>query len=72
MEEKMKGVNFIHMQNIEKGIYKSCQVQDKRPCAHGRWITARPDGYTGLKHRCMAAWLVFTGKADVLYFEGDQ
>ena len=68
----MKGVNFIHIKSIESGELSATQVQDNRPCVKGRWVTARPTGYTGLKHRVMAAWLVFTGNADVLYFDGDQ
>lgn len=37
----------------------------------GRWIPARPLGYQGLFlwHRLKAAWLVFTGKCDVLSWE---
>ena len=68
----MHGVNFIHMKDIESGFYAESKKQDNRNCAHGRWITARPEGLFGIKHRIMAAYLVFTGKADVLYFEGEQ
>ena len=68
----MKGVNFVHMQNIENGMYSDNKIQDNRNCTKGKWVTARPIGYTSIKMRLLAAWLVFTGKADVLYFEGDQ
>lgn len=68
----MKGVNFIHIKTIEDGYFASTKVQDNRSCAKGTWVTARPCGYTDLKSRIVAAWLVFSGKADVLYFDGDQ
>lgn len=65
----MKGVNFIHVSEIEKGVYSNTQIQVG---IKGRWVSARPVGYKSLKHRVIAAWLVFSGQADVLYFEGDQ
>lgn len=68
----MKGVNFIHMSDIENGKYKETQVKDDRACAKGKRVTCRPYGRKGIKDRIMAAYLVFTGKADVLYFEGNQ
>jgi hypothetical protein len=68
----MKGVNFIHMRNIEAGMYSDTKIQDNRNCAKGEWVTARPSGHTGLRMRIAAAWLVFTGKADVIYFDADQ
>jgi len=38
----------------------------------GRWVPARPYGWQGLllRHRLRCAWLVFTGRADVLQWEG--
>jgi hypothetical protein len=40
----------------------------------GRWVMARPMGWSGLclRMRLRAAWLVFTGRADVLMWEGGQ
>lgn len=40
----------------------------------GRWVACRPEGWQGLclRHRVKAAWLVFTGRADVLTWEGQQ
>jgi hypothetical protein len=40
----------------------------------GRWVAARPEGWHGLclRKRLRAAWLVFTGRADVLQWEGGQ
>lgn len=33
---------------------------------NGRWSMLRPMGFYSIKHRVRCAWLVFTGKADVL------
>ncbi len=39
---------------------------------NGLWTLARPMSWTGinLKRRLSAAWMVFTGKADVLIWNG--
>lgn len=34
-----------------------------------RWVPCRPLGYASFRHRCKAAWMVFTGKADALIWE---
>ena len=34
--------------------------------APGQWGPARPVGYFSIKYRIKAAWMVFTGKADVI------
>lgn len=36
------------------------------------WTPSRPLGYPSLRHRFKAAWLVFTGKADVLVWPKPQ
>jgi hypothetical protein len=40
----------------------------------GRWVAARPMGWQGvcLRERLRCAWMVFTGRADVLQWEGQQ
>ncbi len=38
----------------------------------GRWVPARPLGFYSFGHRLRAAWLAFTGQADVLTWDGDQ
>lgn len=68
----MKGINCVYMKNIEDGFYRKTKIIDERPCAKGRWVSARPIGITSLRHRIKCAWLVFTGSADILYWEGDQ
>jgi hypothetical protein len=35
----------------------------------GRYVFARPLGFYGIARRFRLAWLVFTGKADVLVWE---
>lgn len=37
----------------------------------GRWVPARPEPWRGLmlRRRIKAAWLVFTGRADVIQWE---
>lgn len=37
---------------------------------NGKWEVARPLGFQSFRHRCKAAWLVFTGKADAVIFAG--
>lgn len=44
--------------------------QEKAGLKDGRWVEARPLGYSSFRHRCYCAWLVFTGRADALIYEG--
>lgn len=37
-----------------------------------RWVFSRPLGMFGLLSRLRAAWMVFTGKADVLIWQEGQ
>ena len=37
---------------------------------NGNWVPARPLGFFGVVGRLKAAWLVFSGKADALIWEG--
>ena len=45
-----------------------CQMGIEKPDGGRFWVLARPVGYQGLFiiHRIKCAWMVFTGKADVL------
>jgi len=36
----------------------------------GRWVPARPYGFQSWRYRLRATWLVFTGKADALIWDG--
>jgi hypothetical protein len=44
----------------------------QRGLPDGSWVLARPLGLYSLRHRIKAAWLAFTGRADVLTWGGDQ
>ena len=37
---------------------------------NGRWVPARPEGFASFWNRLRAAWLVFTGRADAVTWEG--
>jgi hypothetical protein len=39
---------------------------------NGIWFPCRPLGPSHLKNRLKAVWLVWTGKADVVVWPGDQ
>lgn len=51
-----------------------CASENQAGLPDGRWVALRPLGWQGisLRHRIRCAWLVFTGRADVLRWEGDQ
>lgn len=36
----------------------------------GRWVPARPHGFSSIWYRIKAAWLVWTGRADALIWPG--
>lgn len=38
----------------------------------GSWVPARPLGFFSIWHRIRCAWLVFTGKGDVLIWPRGQ
>lgn len=48
---------------------KSCSAGIKTPNGV-KYVPARSLGYPSFTNRCKAAWLVFTGKADALIYEG--
>lgn len=55
-------------------IYTPEQIRSDLMCCvarglpDGRWVAARPESWAGLRlrFRLKCAWLVFTGRADVL------
>ena len=55
----MKGINFISAKSFFQESNDATEID-------GKWYPARPYGLTGLRVRFKAAWMVFTGKADVL------
>lgn len=48
--------NIPNMAEVEKGV----------------WMPARPLGYYSWRSRLRLAWMVFTGRADVLVWPGGQ
>lgn len=60
----MKGINYLTAEQIK---HWDCQ----RETVHG-WKLARPEGLGGIARRFRMAWLVFTGKCDVLKWNGYQ
>ena len=58
-------------------IYSADDIKnwDVQCCgSNGLWTQARPMSWPGLnlKRRLSAAWMVFTGRADVLIWLGDE
>jgi hypothetical protein len=37
-----------------------------------KWVIARPEGRHGFISRTKKAWMVFTGRADIVVWPGDQ
>lgn len=61
----MKDPNIITVAAVIEGA-KSCSAG----LPNGRWAPARPLGFHGLGFRLKATWLVWTGRADALTWEG--
>lgn len=54
-----------------EGLVRHCTeggVQAGLP--DGRWVPARPLGYSSFPRAIRAAWLVYTGKADAVIWPG--
>ena len=53
----------------------SCDTRNQVEIEKGKWVAARPEdaGFLhGPLHRFKMAWAVFTGKADALFWNGQQ
>lgn len=59
---KLKGVRFHWADEIKHWSLTRDTTQGEK--------LARAEGLGGFKRRCKAAWMVFTGKADVLMWKG--
>jgi hypothetical protein len=55
----MKGINIINSYTLRH--WEWLQLDENQA-----WVPVRPEGRTGLLFRLRCAWLVFTGKADIL------
>jgi len=57
-------------------IFGACELvrsaKDTQTEIEGEWVIARPLGYFSLKHRIKCTWMVFTGKADALFWPKGQ
>jgi hypothetical protein len=62
-----KAPNIFTLKSLFE-MANSCQAEVQK----GRWVPARPLGYYSLRHRLYCAWLVFTGKCDVVKWPGGQ
>lgn len=61
----MRDTLITHIDSLKD---TSCNVTTQLP--DGRWVPARPLGYSSMIYKLRATWLVFTGKADALIWEG--
>ena len=64
----MKYPNLITVRSI---IDRGNDVQARVPPGMA-WVPARPLGLPSFPHRIKCAWLVFTGQADALIWDGGQ
>lgn len=58
--------NIISVRSV---IETASQVSTRIPPGMA-WVPARPLGFPTFRHRMKATWLVFTGRADALTWEG--
>jgi hypothetical protein len=54
----MKDPSIIHVHSL---LDQSTQTE-----IDGKWVPARPLGFSSILYRFRAAWLVWTGRADAL------
>ena len=60
----MKQSSLFHIENlIDHAASNSTQL------SNGRWVPARPLGWSSPLKRLRYAWMVFTGKADAVLWE---
>jgi hypothetical protein len=59
--------NIWTLKNLLRHCSDGLQV-----CVDKVWVPARVCGYYSLRNRLRCAWLVFTGRADVLIWPEDE
>jgi hypothetical protein len=52
--------------------YRFAELNESAVEINGRWVAARPLGFCSFYRRIKGAWLVFTGRADVLLWPGQE
>jgi len=62
----MKDPAVIHLS--QRWLQSLNEVQAGLP--DGRWVPARPEGFSSIWYRIKATWLVWTGRADALIWPG--
>ena len=62
----MKDPSIHHLGDILRCV-STCSAE-----INGKWVPARPLGFSSWLYRCKAAWIVFTGKADALVWPEGQ
>lgn len=60
----MRGINRYNIRTVIEDL-----PENQTKLSDGSWTVARPLGFTGLWWRLKCAWIIFTGKADLLEFE---
>jgi len=53
-------------------VADAIKLQDEEANIDGKWVLARPLPYENWKQRWKLAWMVFTGKADVVTWIGQE
>jgi len=60
--------NIVNAYRIARGDFNDCG----KAMPGGKWAIARPLGFASLWTRFRCAWMVFTGRADVLIWPGQE
>lgn len=61
----MKGTNVYTLDALKDAEASTVNRNNK-------WVTARPSGQCGIKHRLHMAWLAFTGQCDLIRWPEGQ
>jgi hypothetical protein len=62
----MNGTNIWQLKDL------LAATQSNAALINGKYVPARPLGWTNIQHRLKAAWLVFTTRADAVVWPEDQ
>lgn len=60
-------MKYPNVWKVDQVIKMTAQVSTQ---VNGQWVPARPMGFASTPRRFYAAWLVWTGRADALVWEG--
>lgn len=62
----MRSPNLFAVQSLVR------MASENQKQINGKWIPARPLGFSGFRYRLKCAWLVFTGRADAVRWPEGQ